>query len=213
MTVSKNRIRNGEATRKKILKQAEKLFARKGYNGVSIRELAGACKMSGPLILHHFGSKQGIYDAVRLNLIKEYIPFFKNLEHEEKDFPVFFEDILREMFSFHRKNPVVLRLMNWDRLEGNKQSWPKAEEFKRIFTERIRKAVAAGEIDGGFSPRYFSLMLGGMVHLWWEEHDLLLQETLGGKCTAEDALKIDEQYIQQILLFLRKSLKKSQAPL
>ena len=205
---NKVRIRDGEATKKKIIKTAEKLFSRKGFNGVSIRDLAKACNMSGPLILHHFGSKEGIYDAVRLHLIEKYIPFFEDIENEEKDLFDFIEDIVRGTFEFHRENPIAVRLMNWDRLDRNKKSWPKAEEFECIFTERIQKAIDSGEVEGNFSAENFSLMIGGMIHLWWEERQEVLNRKLGDKYTAEEALKADEEYIQQILWFIKNSLKK-----
>jgi TetR/AcrR family transcriptional regulator len=205
---NKIRIRDGEATKKKIIKTAEKLFSRKGFNGVSIRDLAKACNMSGPLILHHFGSKEGIYDAVRLELIKEYVPFFEDIEKEEKGLFDFIENIVRGTFEFHRKNPISLRLMNWDRLDGSKKRWPKTEEFKRIFVERIQKGIDNGEITGGFSAKNFGLMIGGMIHLWWEERQDILHRRLGNKYTAEEALKADEEYIQQILWLIKNSLRK-----
>ena len=205
---SKVRIRDGEATKKKIIKTAEKLFSRKGFNGVSIRDLAKACNMSGPLILHHFGSKEGIYDAVRLDLIENYIPAFEDIENEGKDLFDFIEYIVRGTFEFHRENPIALRLMNWDRLDGNKKRWPKSEEFKRIFVERIQKAIDNGEVKGNFSAKNYGLMIGGMIHLWWEERQDILQRRLGDKYTKEEALKADEEYIQQILWFIKNSLKK-----
>ena len=51
-------------TRRRILDRAEKLFARRGYRGVSLREIAEASEVRPFTIQHHFGSKVGLYRAV-----------------------------------------------------------------------------------------------------------------------------------------------------
>ena len=205
--MSDNKTRDGEATKRKIIKAAGKLFSEKGFNGVSIRDLANACGLSGPLILHHFKSKDGIYDAVRLALVEKYIPLFEDTADEEEDLPVFIEKVIRGTFEFHRENPMAMRLISWDRLNGHRKIWPKVEEFERRFTSRVQKAMDKGEISNNFSAKYFGIMIGGMVHLWWEKHELTMHEKLGKKFNADEAMKIDEAYIQQILLFVKNSLK------
>ncbi len=51
-------------TRRRILDRAERLFARKGYRGASLREIALASQVRPFTIQHHFGSKVGLYRAV-----------------------------------------------------------------------------------------------------------------------------------------------------
>ena len=53
-----------ERTRARILERSEKLFARRGFGGVSLRELAAECEVQHRTIQHHFGSKMGLYQAV-----------------------------------------------------------------------------------------------------------------------------------------------------
>jgi AcrR family transcriptional regulator len=40
------------------------LFAERGFAGTTVREVATRAGVSAPLVLHHFGSKQGLRDAV-----------------------------------------------------------------------------------------------------------------------------------------------------
>ena len=205
--MSNTRVRDGEATKKKIIKTAQKLFSEKGFNGVSIRDLANACGMSGALILHHFKNKDGIYDAVRLALIEKYVPLFKNHFDDEPDLFKFIEKVVRGAFAFHCENPIAIRLMNWDRLNGFSKPWPKTEEFHNMFVERLQKAMDAGEINNNFSADYFGIMIGGMLHLWTEDRDCIMHDCLGENYDKAEAEKADEEYIQQILLFVKKCLK------
>ena len=53
-----------ERTKVRILDRSEGLFARGGYGGVSLRELAAESDVQHRTIQHHFGSKLGLYQAV-----------------------------------------------------------------------------------------------------------------------------------------------------
>lgn len=52
---------NPDNTRDRILDQAERLFAVKGYEAVSIREITGAAKSNLAAVNYHFGNKQNLY--------------------------------------------------------------------------------------------------------------------------------------------------------
>jgi len=50
--------------RERILGAALALFGELGFAGTSVRQVAAAADVSAPLVLHHFGSKQGLRKAV-----------------------------------------------------------------------------------------------------------------------------------------------------
>ncbi|NJB67250.1 AcrR family transcriptional regulator [Desulfobaculum xiamenense] len=54
----------GEATRQLLLDEGGRLFARKGYDGVSTRDIAAASGVNLASIAYHFGGKAGLYHAV-----------------------------------------------------------------------------------------------------------------------------------------------------
>ncbi len=53
-----------DGTRKRILTTAERLFAERGFNGVSVRALAAAAKVNIASIGYHFRSKEGLLAEV-----------------------------------------------------------------------------------------------------------------------------------------------------
>lgn len=53
-----------ENTAQKILDAALGLFAKKGYDAVSVDEIAKAVVIKAPSIYNHFGSKQELFDAI-----------------------------------------------------------------------------------------------------------------------------------------------------
>ena len=58
------RPRNAAATREAILKSARAAFARAGYDGAGLREIAGGAGVTAMLVSRYFGSKEQLFAAV-----------------------------------------------------------------------------------------------------------------------------------------------------
>jgi AcrR family transcriptional regulator len=56
--------RHPDETRERILNVAEGLFARNGYNGTSLRDVAGAAQLQTAAIGYHYPSKEELFDTV-----------------------------------------------------------------------------------------------------------------------------------------------------
>jgi AcrR family transcriptional regulator len=51
-------------TEARILAAASRLFVERGYERTTIRAIAGAARVDGGLVMHYFGSKQGLFQRV-----------------------------------------------------------------------------------------------------------------------------------------------------
>ena len=63
--------RRGDVTREKILDAAEKLFAERGFHGVTVRQITGLAGVDTALANYHFGPKRALFDAVLLRRAEE----------------------------------------------------------------------------------------------------------------------------------------------
>jgi len=64
-------MKQQDATKLRILKCAQKLFAEQGYDKTSIRNLAIEAQVSHGLIRHHFGNKEQVWYAVADQIMAE----------------------------------------------------------------------------------------------------------------------------------------------
>ncbi len=62
---------SGEETRQRLLEVAATLFAREGFRGVSLAEIAGAAGISAPAIYNYFGSKDDLFREIATNIFEE----------------------------------------------------------------------------------------------------------------------------------------------
>lgn len=62
------------ATAEKILLQSAELFAEKGYDALSLRDIANACGMKAPSLYNHFKDKETLYRAVLQTVFSKQAP-------------------------------------------------------------------------------------------------------------------------------------------
>jgi TetR/AcrR family transcriptional regulator len=95
-------------SRENIIASVVPLFAAKGLNGVSVRELASAAGVNLSMISYYFGGKEGLYAAV----LSEQFAVLGNLDGiEQMDIDTLdkFELYVRATVSRYRKSPYLLR--------------------------------------------------------------------------------------------------------
>jgi AcrR family transcriptional regulator len=56
--------RSSETTRMLILDSAETLFAERGFDGVSVRDVGHACNVQSAAVAYHFGTKLALFEEV-----------------------------------------------------------------------------------------------------------------------------------------------------
>jgi AcrR family transcriptional regulator len=65
------RPRNAAATREAILKSARRAFARAGYDGAGVREIAAGAGVTAMLVNRYFGSKEKLFAEVSADTMRD----------------------------------------------------------------------------------------------------------------------------------------------
>lgn len=111
-----------DPTRAKILKSARKLFVEFGFAGTSMGKIAAKANINHSLIFHHFGSKEGLWKAVKQSIVIDANKLSPTLPELDQSFSEFLRKLISLNISFYRENPDIVRMISWQRLEhGNKK--------------------------------------------------------------------------------------------
>ena len=158
-----------KSTRLTILKHGAKLFAAKGYDGCTTREIAEAASVSYANIRYHFGDKEALWRKVILFLRAETYQgneLFSAMNSGRRTV---------ELFRMHTHNavryiadrPELPRIFLFERLAGG----PRLVEIESIMAEididrinHIKKMQSAGAIRSDIDPeRLNALIAGGLT--------------------------------------------------
>lgn len=75
-----------ENAKEKILNTAIKLFAQKGYDGTSIREICKSANINICMISYYFGGKQELYQEIINNLVESQKSYMESFLDVDEDF-------------------------------------------------------------------------------------------------------------------------------
>ena len=163
--------RDPDATRTAILAAAERVFLGSGYGTASLSDIARAASVTKSLIHHHFGSKKGLWEAVKE---RRFIPYAERQLEMMRGSPASAELVrtsFEGFFFYLRDNPELVRILAWVFLEGEDEE-ACAPLDKRLMTEaaeKFREGQAAGILRRDLDPRFVLFVFVGLVQHWFQD--------------------------------------------
>jgi len=100
-----------QSSRDKILDAAERLFAKRGYAGVGLSEVADVVGLGKSSLFHHFGSKAQLYAAVAARILRRIEEHLVRSLARGGDPLVRLERWLDELIDFLAENPTYARVL------------------------------------------------------------------------------------------------------
>lgn len=168
-------------TREKILATAIDLFAKRGFNGTTTKEIAEAAEVNESLIFRHFSTKKELYGAIIEKKIDEEpgIELPLKTYKDTKDDYLIFKSIAERMLDKCGNDSSFIRLLHFSALEGHELS----DMFFSTYVEYVDMLLCdyiEGRIaDGAFKnihPLSASQAFIGML-----VNHIIVQELFGGK--------------------------------
>jgi AcrR family transcriptional regulator len=112
--------RNPELTRRRLMKAAERLFAKKGRDATSIDDICQASGVNCRMIYHYFGSKDGLYMAVLESVYGRISEIAVTADAESQSLAEYIEAIIDHYFHFLLANPEFVAILRWENASGAK---------------------------------------------------------------------------------------------
>ncbi|MEW9798224.1 TetR family transcriptional regulator C-terminal domain-containing protein [Alteromonas sp. CYL-A6] len=197
---SDNDARIGARNRRKILEAAEQAFARFGFKGASVQQIADMAGIPKTNLLYYFKSKQALYSAVFDNILNLWTSQFEQATPQDDPADVLSRYIAEKM-TLSRTQPTASRLFAMEILSG-------APNLSRYFNDehvawmKGRTSLIQSWIDAGkmtpVNPEFL------LYQIWAStEHyaNFAAQISLlhGGKMRKADYDEATYQLIQSIL--------------
>lgn len=112
----KPRIRDAEATQKRILAAAKQEFAKKGLGGARVDDIAERAKANKRMIYHYFDSKESLFQRVLEDAYVDIRTAEQKLELDHLDPKDALEKLVRFTWKYYLDNPEFLTMVNSENL-------------------------------------------------------------------------------------------------
>ncbi|MGH7507118.1 MAG: TetR/AcrR family transcriptional regulator [Longimicrobiales bacterium] len=166
-------------TRERIVATARRVFAERGYDGASIREITAGAEVNLGAVTYHFGSKHALYEAVLEDAFQPLVERMAAAPAPAPDESMLdgIERVARWLFEHLDANPDLQFLVLQQLTTQQEIPAPAARVFAglyRLLAERIAAGQARGEVREGdpvlmaisvaSQPAYFALVARYLLH-------------------------------------------------
>jgi len=153
---------SGEDTRARLLEVAATLFARQGYRGVSLSQIAGAAGLSAPAIYNYFGSKDDLFIETACDMYDEICEAFAQAAEGPGTWQEKVSRILVTCEELYREDEVLQQFGSVVGAEASRRP----EEYARVFAarlqiDRIFQDIIEGAVEANDLPPSTNIKVTG----------------------------------------------------
>jgi TetR/AcrR family transcriptional regulator len=184
------------AGRDAILQAARIEFAKSGFHGTKMRDIANRAGVSQGLLHHHFQGKDGLWNAVGEQASAEFLAYVSDAVGQEALDVESVATAIRTYLRYWREHPDAFRINLWRLLDGPTDE---RKSRSRSLNERavplIKRAQQAGLLRTDMPTGLVLCVAGSLVQFWLHSR-IEMQDAIeiGG-----DEMPNDETFIHHIM--------------
>lgn len=160
------------STRLKLIDVATKLFAKKGFSAVSVRELTEAAQVNVAAISYYFNGKEGLYEAVLLEQLSPILQALQEVQKNDSSSPVERLTLYADHIAhIHALRPFLSRFLFSEATNPTEYGEPIIEKhisqvYQFIFSA-LREGIARGYFREDLNVTYAAVSLVGILNFYF----------------------------------------------
>jgi TetR/AcrR family transcriptional regulator, fatty acid metabolism regulator protein len=137
-----------EDRRRRILDAAVRVFARSGYHGSRVGDIATEAGVAHGLLYHYFASKDEVLETVFRENFGQLLERFRAVEAAEEPAPEKLEGIAKILLRTWRNDPDLVTVMVRE-VARSPQLQAQVDEVREAFAI-VQRVIEQGQADGTF---------------------------------------------------------------
>ncbi|MER7129562.1 TetR/AcrR family transcriptional regulator [Streptosporangium saharense] len=159
---TKRAASSGSASERRdhLVKLAADLFARKGFQATTVREIAEEAGILSGSLYHHFDSKETIVDEVLTTFLDDLVSRYRAVLDRRDDPRATLSEMVRVAFGTLEPHRAAITVMqnDWNyllSLPGDRFAYlvRTEEEVERMWVEQIERGQAVGQLRGDIDTK------------------------------------------------------------
>lgn len=193
--------------RERILEAAWQLFAERGYDAVSTREIAETAQVNSALIYYYFQDKAGLYRHVLDDVFGSISKRIQELANREGSPEVLLGELAHEYVNFLQERRGVMQLMYYELARGGTQLSDLTHTYFRdgfsVISDLIERGIKEDSLRLA-DPLLSAVSLISMLSFYFVAHPVL-SDILGAGAYSREGIKA---YLDHTLSLYFKGLLK-----
>jgi AcrR family transcriptional regulator len=190
-----------------ILKVASKLFSEKGYEAVSVREIAIIAEVNVSMISYYFGGKEGLYRSIIESHYDKAKDLFSKLETlaqeattNKDNFIKFWRNFLEQLIDLKLQNQNVEEILLHDFVQGLSYSYEIHKKFLPVMFKDLDKIIEVGKSKGWFKKEVDTFVFFCMLVSGIDMFMVMARKRCPFQKMAKKFIQEQESWINQMML-------------
>jgi TetR/AcrR family transcriptional regulator, fatty acid metabolism regulator protein len=175
--------------RRVLLAAAVRVFARRGYHGSRVGDIATEAGVAHGLLYHYFSSKDEVLETVFRENFGELLERFRTVERSDEPAAQKLEGIAKILLRTWRNDPDLVTVMVRE-VARSPQLQSQVDEVRQAFTI-LQRVIEQGQADGTFRRDIDARLASWIVYGGLEE--VLTGWVLGQLPDRDDEVALAEQ--------------------
>jgi len=185
-----------EEKRKLILDAAVRVFARSGYHGARVGDIATEAGVAHGLLYHYFSSKEEVLETIFRENFGELLERFRAVETSDEPAAAKLEGIAKILLRTWRNDPALVTVMVRE-VARSPQLQAQVDEVREAFAV-VQRVIEEGQADGTFRRDVDAQLASWIVYGGLEE--VLTGWVLGQLPDGDDEVARAEQTAIELAL-------------
>ena len=185
-----------EEKRKLILDAAVRVFARSGYHGARVGDIATEAGVAHGLLYHYFSSKEEVLETIFRENFGELLVRFRAVETSDEPAAAKLEGIAKILLRTWRNDPALVTVMVRE-VARSPQLQAQVDEVREAFAV-VQRVIEEGQADGTFRRDVDAQLASWIVYGGLEE--VLTGWVLGQLPDGDDEVARAEQTAIELAL-------------
>jgi len=186
----------------RIIESAIALFAVKGYEGVSVKELTQAAGVNSALISYYFGGKKELYSHVLSTQLAILESIVHEMQHKLLAPPERIYCFAQQLIAAHHKFPHLIRLVMVEIINPTDcfESLVKKtiEKINYFLRGCIQEGIDEGEFKAEVDPAVAAIAIVGMINFYFMTLPLSRELSMGKEANNNCTEQSIRYYLQGI---------------
>jgi AcrR family transcriptional regulator len=198
----------------KILKVASELFAKKGYDAVSVREIANLAEVNLSMISYYFGGKEGLYKSIietHYDKAKDLFSKLETLAQEattnKANFIKFWRNFLEQLVELKLQNQNVEEILLHDFVQGLSYSYEIHKKYLPVMFKDLEKIIEVGKSKRWFKKEVDTFVFLSMLVSGIDMFLVMARKRCPFQRMAKSFIQERESWINQMMLIYFKGVE------
>lgn len=168
----KQRVRDADDTKRRLLAAAKSEFARKGLGGARVDEIAEKANANKRMLYHYFGSKDDLFQLVVEQAYLDIRSAEQKLQLDDLEPRKALETLVRFTWNYYLRNPEFITLVNSENL--HRAEHLKKSEAVKVVSRRfvsmvngiLERGVKTGVFRSGVDPVQLNITIAAIGYYY-----------------------------------------------